>query len=61
MRVNIFRKDVTKAQVARDFFPEKRKEAKLMVVYRQTGRIEHVSFYDIANYFTEGEEDEGNC
>lgn len=55
MRVNIFRKDVTKAQVARDFFPEKRKEAKLMVVYRQTGRIEHVSFYDIANYFTEGD------
>lgn len=55
MRVNIFRKDVTKAQVAQDFFPEKRKEAKLMVVYRQTGHIEHVSFYDIANYFTEGD------
>ena len=34
---------------------ENRDESKLMVIHRETGKIEHKMFKDLINYFDEGD------
>ena len=38
-----------------DYPAENRDEAKLMVIHRETGKIEHKMFKDLIDYFDEGD------
>jgi S-adenosylmethionine:tRNA ribosyltransferase-isomerase len=54
MKLSDFKFDVPKKLIAL-YPPENRDEARLMVVHRKTGEIEHKVFKDIINYFDEGD------
>ena len=54
MKLNAFKFDVPKEQIA--LYPTKDRDgSKLMVLHRDSGKIEHKKFKDIINYFDEGD------
>lgn len=54
MKLSEFSFDLPDELIA-EYPSENRDEARLMVVHRDTGKIEHRMFKDIINYFTEGD------
>jgi S-adenosylmethionine:tRNA ribosyltransferase-isomerase len=54
MKLSDFSFDLPEELVA-EYPSDNRDEAKLMVLHRETGKIEHKLFKDIINYFTEGD------
>ena len=54
MKLSEFSFDLPQELIA-EYPSENRDEAKLMVVHRKTGKIEHKLFKDIVNYFSEGD------
>lgn len=54
MKLSEFSFDLPDELIA-EYPSENRDEARLMVVHRETGKIEHRMFKDIINYFTEGD------
>lgn len=54
MKLSEFSFDLPEELIA-EYPSENRDEAKLMVLHRETGKIEHKLFKDIVNYFTEGD------
>ena len=54
MKLSDFSFDLPEELVA-EYPSDNRDEAKMMVLHRETGKIEHKLFKDIINYFTEGD------
>jgi S-adenosylmethionine:tRNA ribosyltransferase-isomerase len=54
MKLSDFSFDLPEELVA-EYPSDNRDEAKMMVLHRETGKIEHKFFKDIINYFTEGD------
>jgi S-adenosylmethionine:tRNA ribosyltransferase-isomerase len=54
MRLQLFKHKLPKELVAQHP-PKSKYDARLMVVHRNTGRIEHKMFIDLADFFTEGD------
>lgn len=54
MKLSDFSFDLPEELIA-EYPSENRDEAKLMVIHRETGKIEHKLFKDIINYFTDGD------
>ncbi|GAB3178878.1 tRNA preQ1(34) S-adenosylmethionine ribosyltransferase-isomerase QueA [Telluribacter humicola] len=53
MKLSEFKFDLPQSLIA--LHPSERGEARLMVVHRKTGEIEHKTFGDIINYFDDGD------
>ncbi len=54
MKLSDFSFDLPEELIA-EYPSDNRDEAKLMVIHRETGKIEHKLFKDIINYFSEGD------
>ncbi|MBQ2350481.1 MAG: S-adenosylmethionine:tRNA ribosyltransferase-isomerase [Cytophagales bacterium] len=54
MRLQLFKHKLPKELIAQHP-PKSKYEARLMVVHRDTGQIEHKMFQELANYFNEGD------
>ena len=54
MKLSNFNFDLPKELLA-EYPSENRDEARLMVVHRKTGEIEHKLFKDVINYFDDGD------
>ena len=54
MKLSQFVFDLPEKLIAQ-FPADRRDESRLMVVHRETGKIEHLVFKDILNYFGEGD------
>ena len=54
MKLSEFSFDLPEELIA-EYPAENRDEARLMVIHRETGKIEHKLFKDIINYFSEGD------
>jgi len=54
MKLSDFSFDLPEELIA-EYPSENRDEAKLMVIHRSTGKIEHKLFKDLINYFSEGD------
>ena len=54
MKLSDFSFDLPDELIA-EYPSDNRDEAKLMVIHRETGKIEHKLFKDIINYFSEGD------
>ncbi len=53
-KLSMFNFDLPQARIA-NTPSENREDAKLMVVYRSTGKIEHKNIFDLVDYFDEGD------
>lgn len=53
MKLSEFKFDLPQSLIA--LHPAERGEARLMVVHKKTGEIEHKTFSDVVNYFDEGD------
>ena len=54
MKLSEFKFDLPASLIA-SHPPENRDEARLMVIHRETGKIEHKVFKDLVNYFSDGD------
>ena len=54
MKLSEFSFDLPEELIA-EYPTENRDESRLMVIHRDTGKIEHKLFKDVINYFTEGD------
>ena len=54
MKLSHFNFELPKDLLA-EYPAENRDESKLMVIHRETGKIEHKMFKDLINYFDEGD------